>query len=93
MIKQESNKLFLEGKKVYTKTFKIILSDEVGFPIISAPKKIFKKAVDRNKIKRLIRESIKNSELENKKCFIIYNSKEIKNFWILKNELLSLKSK
>lgn len=61
--KSEIDSLFLTGESLFVYPFKIIIktSDTVSLPrvkiLISVPKKKYSKAVDRNRIKRLIRES------------------------------------
>lgn len=88
MKKSEVDKLFMVGKKVYTKTFKVVSmpSEESGV-IVSAPIKIFKRANKRNRVKRLVREAIKGKDFSNKLVCIIYNSPEIKTFLEIKSEL------
>ena len=89
----EISKIFTEGKKVYTKTFKIVYlpTPDVGEVKISAPIKMFKRAVDRNRIKRLVREVIRGMDFLNKNVFIIYNSPEIKSLKDIKSELENIK--
>lgn len=89
----EISKIFTEGKKIYTKTFKIVYlpTSDVGEVIISAPIKMFPRAVDRNRIKRLIRESIRDVDFLNKNVFIIYNSPDIKSLKDMKSELENIK--
>lgn len=94
MKKSEIEKLFTTGKKVYTKTFKIVfMPSENEDVIISAPIKVFKKANKRNRIKRLVRESLKGRKFPNKIVAIIYNynSPEIKTFGEIKSELDKVK--
>lgn len=92
MKKSEIEKLFTTGKKVYTKTFKIVfMPSENEDVIISAPIKVFKKANKRNRIKRLVRESLKGRKFPNKMVAIIYNSPEIKTFSEIKSELDKVK--
>ncbi|MBI9034924.1 MAG: ribonuclease P protein component [Bacteroidales bacterium] len=56
-------RVFNEGESVYVHPFKIYVLEtklETSFPaqvLISVPKRYFKKAVDRNRLKRLFRES------------------------------------
>ncbi len=92
MKKSEIDTLFTTGKKVYTKTFKIVFmpSENEGV-IISAPIKIFKRANKRNRVKRLVREAIRGLDLSNKLVCIIYNSPEIKTFAEIKSELEKIK--
>ena len=89
MKKSEIDKLFSEGKKLYTTTFKIVyLPSEVGEIIVSAPIKIFKRANKRNRVKRLVREAIRGLKFTDKKNIcIIYNCSEIKTFDEIKTEL------
>lgn len=92
MKKSEVEKLFKTGKKVYTKTFKIVsMPSSNGGVIISAPIKIFKKANKRNRVKRLIREALKGRDFTGKMICIIYNSSEIKTFLEIKSELENIK--
>jgi ribonuclease P protein component len=57
------NKIFAEGESIFVHPIKLIWFNtplHTSFPaqvVISVPKKFFKKAVDRNKIKRQIREA------------------------------------
>jgi ribonuclease P protein component len=92
MKKSEVEKLFKTGKKVYTKTFKIVsMPSSDSVVIISAPIKIFKRANKRNRVKRLIREAIKGRDFTGKMICIIYNSSEIKTFLEIKSELDNIK--
>ena len=92
MKKSEIDTLFTTGKKVYTKTFKIVFmpSENEGV-IISAPIKIFKRANKRNRVKRLVREAIRGLDLSNKLVCFIYNLPEIKTFAEIKSELEKIK--
>lgn len=93
--KKQMDVIFQEGKSC--KSFPFILrysltkTENVPFQIaISVPKRLFKKAVDRNKLKRLIREAIRkkkyileeNIAVTGKKLalFLIYTSKEKLNY-------------
>jgi ribonuclease P protein component len=84
------DKLFEQGKSFHSPPFKIcwleIIEDRSPAQIvISVPKRLFKRAVDRNRIKRLIRETYRKNKnllydkLENKKVLLmfIYTSKTI----------------
>ena len=66
MNKTEIDNLFKTGKKSYGKILKVISVAGNGEVIISAPIKTFKRAVDRNRVKRLIREAIREVDFSNK---------------------------
>lgn len=93
MTKAEAEILFTNGKKIYTKNFKIIWmpTKEVGDVVISAPIKAFKRAAKRNRIKRLIKESIRGLNFSNKNVFIIYKAQEVKTLIEIKEELCKVK--
>ncbi len=91
MNKKQLDILFNSGKKAYGKILKVVYDTGEGVSVISAPKKRFKRAVDRNKIKRLIRESVKEVNYSNINCFIIYNISEIKSLEDIKNDLKNIK--
>ena len=58
--------LFKKGKSfsVYPLRFHYVLIDEAGSTklLVSAPKRLYKKAVDRNRAKRILRESFRLSD-------------------------------
>lgn len=55
--------------------------------MISVPKKIFKKAVDRNRIKRMMRESIRTKKNLGFTIAFIYNSENIESFEKIDNDI------
>jgi len=85
--------LYSKGQSFYSRNFKIIflVQKEISlYPcqvVFSAPKKIFKRAVDRNLIKRRMREAYRANkpefykQLSDKNIFlhllVLYNTKEI----------------
>lgn len=86
----EIDNLFKKGKSFNSNPFKVIWLEkpEGSVPakiVISIPKRLFKKAVDRNRLKRLIRESYRKNKqllydnLEHKKILLmfIFTSKTI----------------
>jgi ribonuclease P protein component len=85
--KREIDTLFTKGRNLIGKIvmIKFIDSDEPKY-LVTAPIKNFKRAVDRNRIKRLLRESIKNTKLS-KNIAIIYISKEIESLDDIKNDI------
>lgn len=64
---------------------------------VSVPKRKFKKAVDRNHLKRLIRESYRKNKPGNLKkgyaLFFIYTAKDILSYHQVERKLLSLLEK
>ena len=75
--------LFETGKSFYCSPFKIVWQEVAGniSPaqiVISVPKRLFKKAVDRNRLKRLAREvyrkhkNIIYDKLNNKKIILLF---------------------
>jgi len=92
MRKSEMDTLFNSGRKIYTKSFKLVWMESAeSNVIISAPIKIFRKAVKRNRVKRLVREAIRGLDLSNKNIFIIYTSKNIISLQDMKDELCKVK--
>ena len=63
---------------------------------VSVSKKLFKRAVDRNKIKRLLREAIKKNENEisfGGQCLFLYKGLKLPDLSLLIREVSSLISK
>ncbi len=96
--------IFIEKKSVKAypfvlSYFELPLPSSTPFQItVSVPKRIFKKAHDRNRIKRLMRECIRKNKL-NLEPFLIENKKQVALFMIytareeLTIELLQKKTK
>lgn len=98
------DKLFREGKSVFSYPFKVLYISEneaSAHPVrvlISVSKRHFKKAVDRNHIKRLIREAYRNNKqtlmahlnTHNKKLFfgLIYVSETILSYEEIERKLI-----
>lgn len=100
--------LFEKGDSVNSFPFSCRLLEEAndsGSPfqfVVSVPKKNFKSAVKRNRIKRLIRESLRlNKELLESKIepnkqialFLIYTSKEELSFEVMNRKMIKLLNK
>lgn len=70
--KKETNKVFKKGKKIFGDFLVLrIVPNSLNLSrfTVVVPKKNFKKATQRNKIKRLIRESLRKKLLRIKKGF------------------------
>jgi ribonuclease P protein component len=78
--KKDIETLFKVGDTIFSFPFKIFLhlqekenSSKIQL-LISVPKRHFKKAVDRNRIKRIIKESYRNNK---DKLFVLPNNKSL----------------
>jgi ribonuclease P protein component len=91
MKKTEIDNLFKSGKKSYGKILKVVSAPGNGEVVISAPIKIFKRAVDRNRVKRLIREALREVDFSKVNAFVIYNIAEIKTLDEIKKDLKKIK--
>jgi len=78
--KKTINKIFSAGKRIFNKSpYPLIIStidSDIKGIVICVSKKNFKKAVDRNKVKRYVREGLKGKTAE-KAIAIIYNSNKL----------------
>jgi ribonuclease P protein component len=100
----EIQKLFNNGHSIFKHPVKLLWlpAKWEGIPsvkvLISVPKRNFKKAVDRNRIKRLLRECYRRNKqiieqgLENRNCYIalIYAGREISDFKLLEPIIIHL---
>jgi ribonuclease P protein component len=89
--------LFTQGKTVFIHPLKIVYSFEkssepsvkVAFTV---SKRNFKRAVKRNRIKRLLREAYRKNKItlaaENLQIVILYISKEIEDYSSIENKLI-----
>lgn len=95
-------KLYESGKSIQSPPFKINWMEAPQSNvrvkvIISVPKRLFKKAVDRNKLKRLIREAYRKNKnvlyegIDTKNIFlmIIYTSKTLENYRDIEKGILT----
>ena len=76
--------------KKYNDSFKVIQIEGNDGVLISVSKKLFKRAVDRNRIKRLIKEAIRN-KIINRTTAIIYINKEVLSLKEIDNKLKIIK--
>ncbi|PLX13303.1 MAG: ribonuclease P protein component [Marinilabiliales bacterium] len=98
------NQLFSDGKSFFEFPFKVVfksvdnIDNKSNSILISVPKRNFKNATDRNKIKRLIRESYRlnkhiliddaTPEKRNWNIAFIYNAKSILTFKEIERKII-----
>ncbi len=96
--RSDISRLFKEGKQTFTHPFKVFyfasgLNDSCRF-LVSVPQKNFKKAVDRNKIKRRTKEAYRlNKHILSGKNYdmaFIYIAKEILSYETIEEKLLEI---
>jgi ribonuclease P protein component len=91
--KKAIEELFKKGKPIQFQSLKVkwLIIDDADVPVkvlISVPKRLFKRAVDRNRIKRLIREAYRKNKVDlydklgatKVNIVLIYTSKTIPNY-------------
>ena len=92
-------KLFEEGKSIKKYPFRLVyliqdknslLKNQASF---SVPKRNFKKAVDRNRIKRLMKESARKINVNNKRIAFVYIGEGLPTYEIVNNSIINLLSK
>ena len=98
--KKKIEQIYKNGNHINGRLFKLIWHHEINQfetmdVVISIPKKYIKKAVDRNYIKRIIKESIRSYNLfkfKNEKInvILIYNKSIVSKFKDVKIDLLNL---
>ena len=93
--------LFGSGKRCSSSFFHCIFelddSTESGY-VVSVPKKSFSRAVDRNKLKRLVREVLRKNldvfgGIEGGRFMFIYSSNKIESFLDIEKDFKSLLKK
>ena len=92
------SRLFTDGKSSFLHPFKLLFLEDEALStcrfMVTVPKRNFKKAVDRNLLKRRIREAyrLNKHHLVNKKYDLafIYIEKEILNYSVIEEKLLEL---
>jgi ribonuclease P protein component len=88
------NELFEKGKYLSNGIvmIKFLESDSTDFLFAVSSKK-FKRAVDRNKIKRLMKEVVRNIEVSNKNIAIVYTGTGIPNLSDMTRSITNLLNK
>ena len=88
------NELFEKGKYLSNGSviIKFLESDSTGFLFAVSSKK-FKRAVDRNRIKRLMKESARKINVNNKRIAFVYIGEGLPTFEIINNSVINLLSK
>ena len=86
--KEDTDNLFQSGKWINTPTIKAVYlsSSKFGY-MVSAPIKKFRKAVDRNRIKRLLRNSILNQKFKPMSIAFVYSPSIIENYDSIHNDI------
>lgn len=88
------SELFEKGKYLSNGSvmIKFLESDSNGFLFAVSSKK-FKRAVDRNRIKRLMKESARKINVDNKRIAFVYIGEGVPTFEIVNNSIINLLSK
>ena len=88
------NELFEKGKYLSNGSvmIKFLESDSNGF-LFDVSSKKFKRAVDRNRIKRLMKESARKINVNNKRIAFVYIGEGLPTFEKINNSIINLLSK
>lgn len=102
--KKQMNDLFARGESLYFSSFKIVWLPVNAFPshpakvLITVSKKYFKRATDRNRLKRLMREAYRRNKYilydylrkNNKSCIfmISYVGKEVADYHDIEKKII-----
>lgn len=78
--KKVIDRIFKEGDKISTPSIYAKFIEGNSEILISVPVRLFKRAVHRNRIKRLLRESIRTKKIGNYSIALVYNKDEIDSF-------------
>ena len=96
------DRIYKQGIKIVSNPYKLYYCDrQDGIPplrVYSVPKKLFKRAVKRNLIRRRIKEAFRHissqyPSVENKDCLIVYISNEVLDYGTIKERLENLLAK
>lgn len=88
------NSLFEKGKSFSNGIIlaKVLESESTGFLFAVSSKK-FKRAVDRNRIKRLMKESVRKITVNNKRIAFVYIGEGVPTFEIINNSINNILNK
>lgn len=93
----EISKLFRDGDKGFVYPFKFLVLKSVSNKskiLISVPKRTYKRAVDRNRVKRLVRESYRQNKSvvthEGLHIGLIYIAKEIVEYCVIEKAIKAI---
>ena len=81
------SELFVTGKKIYITTINAKYLPGNPEIMISVPIRLFKRAVDRNRLKRLMRESIRTKDMKQMNIALIYASSKVEDFKTIDNDI------
>ena len=85
------NELFDKGKYLSNGIVMIkFLESESNEFLFAVSSKKFKRAVDRNHIKRLMKESVRKNEINNKRIAFVYIGEGIPTFDIINNNIKNI---
>lgn len=89
--KKEIIRLFESGKSFSSKLVyaRVLDSDSTKF-VFTVSTKRFKRAVDRNRIKRLMREAVKDLNINNKYVAFVYVGKELPTYTEVENSIKTI---
>jgi ribonuclease P protein component len=94
LTKKSINNLFDKGKWITTNNISAVYLPSDSFKyMVTAPIKTHRKAVDRNKIKRLLRKGISEISEVNIDIAFIYKNKDIVDYKIIKNNVKEIYNK
>jgi ribonuclease P protein component len=82
--------LFISGRKIYTTTINAKFLPGDPEVMVSVPIRLFKRAVDRNMIKRMIREAARTKVNPGFSIALVYNSDKIEDFKTIESDVTKI---